>query len=119
MWNRSVHGEEMLTIQRYPRAEQSIAGWTHLPADLLADGGIVTLGYVEPLVDGAKEAGLSTKRVFDNKYYSLFQVSVKRQPLFQVLGAKYSYWGSISYHLTSALYAAGVRELIYFGSSAR
>ncbi len=115
MWNRSVHGEEMLTIQRYPKAEQSIAGWTHLPADVLADGGIVTLGYVEPLVDGAKEAGLSTKRVFDNKYYSLFQVSVKRQPLFQVLGAKYSYWGSISYHLTSALYAAGVREVVYFG----
>jgi hypothetical protein len=32
MWNRSVLGEEMLTIQRYPKAEQSIAGWTP-PAD--------------------------------------------------------------------------------------
>ena len=115
MWNRSVHGEEMLKIYRYPKAEQSIAGWTHLPADKLADGGIVTLGYVEPLLEGAKERGLSTRRLFDSKYYSLFQVSVKRQPLFQVLGCKYSYWGSISYHLTSALYAAGVREVIYFG----
>ena len=115
MWNRSVLGEEMLTIQRYPKAEQSIAGWTHLPTGKLAAGGIVTLGYVEPVLEGAKDAGLSTRRLFDSKYYSLFQVSQKRQPLFQVLGVKYSYWGSISYHLTSALYAAGVREVIYFG----
>ena len=115
MWNRSVHGEEMLAIYRYPRAEQSIAGWTHLPTAKLAEGGIVTLGYVEPLVDGAKEAGLSVRRTFDNTYYSLFQVSRKKEPLFQVLGCKYSYWGSISYHLTSALYAAGVREILYFG----
>jgi len=115
MWNRSVLGEELLTIQRYPKAEQSIAGWTHLPTGKLAPGGIVTLGYVEPVLEGAKDTGLSTRRLFDSKYYSLFQVSQKRQPLFQVLGVKYSYWGSISYHLTSALYAAGVREVIYFG----
>ena len=53
----AVHeGLESLLANRTP---DGVWGYSrhgsHLPADLLADGGIVTLGYVEPLVDGAKE----------------------------------------------------------------
>lgn len=105
--------ESILKVYRYPLAEDSIHAWTNLDRTLIFEGDRVVLGIVsetEKLFDTSFEriSSIETEYYTSNRY---------RTPvgIVNLLGTKFSFWGSISAKLVSQICRLSPKEIIYIG----
>jgi len=113
-----VHGltedpEAVISLARYPIAERRLANWTGLDARFVRPGDRVLLGYVEAIAALLEEQGATRIDFQENDYYGSDRFRLRDGSVLNLLGVKYSYWGSISGTLVESLCHRGAAEILY------
>jgi hypothetical protein len=110
----TTRAERLIQIYRYPYAENHVAEWTKLSEDIVARGDRVIIGHVSA-IHAIFETNDSLRfvRYKENDFYGSYQYALPDGSIANLLGVKYSFWGSISEVLASALCEMGVSEIIY------
>jgi len=109
-----VDPEDHLAVYRYPTAERTIAYWTQLDETFVQRGDRVVIGYVDECRDrlGGPAA---TVQSHESEFYGADVIHDGEGGRVVFLGVKFSFWGSISYHLAARLCSLGASEVLYVG----
>lgn len=104
-----------LTTYRYPSLESSIAEWTHLDKSFVYSNDIVILGYVHEIRNILWHKFKIIEKVsrIENSFYESYRLKFPNGKIVNLLGVKYSFWGSISGELVSKICNLNVQEIIY------
>jgi len=115
-WDLTLGAMRNFQIIRYPHVESALAAWTRLDGQLVHAGDVVIIGYVDELKSYlAKNASFDQLGESENDYYVSIRFAVKSNGRhLNLLGVKYSYWGSIAEVLADEFCRLKVAEIIYF-----
>lgn len=111
-----MYDSNSLRVVCYPKAEELIPTCTKLGRRFVKKGDRVVIGYVEQIRSAIKKSSdWELIETHSNLYYECYRYKTSQGKIVNLLGVKYSFWGSISYHLTQQLCQLGATEVIYFG----
>lgn len=101
----------------YPHLTQSMMTWTGLTelSASIEPGDIVVLGFVAELLPRFASL-VPTSRVIwvqDSQYYGLVRLELRPGLVFNLVGAKYSYWGNLGGRIVTELAARRPRAICY------
>jgi hypothetical protein len=103
-----------ISLARYPTAERRLASWTELDERFVRPGDRVLLGYVEAIAGLLDERGAGDRLDYqENDFYGSFRYRLRDGSILNLLGVKYSYWGSLSAALVEGLCQQGATEILY------
>lgn len=112
--------EDLFKVWSYERANTTITEWTGLKEVLAgrAKGAVVVLGYVRFLHSYLAQQRGELEYVGEQTLEepgSVYGCSVFRQNggTIVFLGVRYTFWGSVSYHLAKKLYELGASTILY------
>jgi len=105
---------EFLSLYRYPVAERRLSSWTELNHRFVHRGDRVILGYVEEIANLINGANIAEQIGYDeNDFYGSYRYRLPDGSTLNLLGVKYSFWGSISASLVESICHGGATEIIY------
>ena len=108
--------KEILSLYRYPFAENSIHYWTKLYHDLIKKDDVVILGYVAELaLFFKKNTDWKIESEIENDFYHSIRMATTRGSKINLLGVKYTFWGNISAKLAYQILRLDAKEIIYCG----
>jgi hypothetical protein len=106
--------EDLITITRYPVAERELPARTGLTSLLVAPGDRVLVCYVEPIkayLD--KTVWASRERVLETPHFGSYRYRLPGGSALNLLGVRYSFWGSIAEVLVRELCRLDASEILY------
>ena len=110
------HAQDRMTIRRYPRAETALRTWTGIDHRVLRRGDSVIIGYVDEIHELLpKNTRSAVASEAENSFFHSRRLALADERVVNLLGVKFSFWGSIAAELARIACDAGVRELIYVG----
>lgn len=105
-----------LKLFYYPNAEKNIALWTKLNKKFIKKMDIVIIGYVESIEQEIKNRNLwQLIGSYGNEFYESRRYVSESGAIINLLGIKFSFWGSISFYITQQLCKLGAAQVIYMG----
>ena len=105
---------DFLSLYRYPVAERRLSSWTEFNHRFVHRGDRVILGYVEEIADLLKGANIAEQIGCDeNDFYGSYRYRLFDGSTLNLLGVKFSFWGSISASLVESICHSGATEIIY------
>lgn len=111
--HETVRVNELLTVWRYPIAEETIAEWTGLDRNVLGGATTVVFGKVSEIARAMDAAvGPVAPTVFDHYTSWCYELGGRTVCL---LGVHFSYWGSIAGKLATRCVNLGAVEILYAG----
>jgi hypothetical protein len=116
MYRLTARANELIQVYWYPDAERRIVEWTGLNTGFVERGDRVLLGYVEE-ANHALNHRNDIKHLgnLENDFYGSFRYRLPDGTVVNVLGVKFSFWGSISEVLATGLCQMGCTEILYMG----
>lgn len=111
--HETVRVDEVLSIWRYPNAENTIAEWTGLGDTVLCGAKTVVFGKVSKIAKAMDDAIQPTQpTVFT--HYTAWTYATNGRTIC-LLGVHFSYWGSIAGKLARRCVDLGADEILYAG----
>jgi hypothetical protein len=115
LYHHTSRAQEHVRIIRYPRAERSLTGWTHL-SRFVRPGDTVLVGYVDEIASTLEEDGFSQgDGVIENSYYVSRRYRRPSGRDINLIGVKFSFWAGIAGRLATGFCNAGASEVLYCG----
>jgi hypothetical protein len=116
IYHHTNQAEDIVSIIRYPEAEATLPAWTGLANGFVVPGDVVVLGYVRELLAFLREhPGVAVLGCRENDYYWSTRLAVPGGPVVNLVGVKFSFWGTIAATLCQTLCEVGVSEILYLG----